>query len=230
MAESASSGHVWPKFSKVASKNPGYCKSCFQWYTDDEKDLEATTDSDAADRKVVWHHWKGNVKPPNPNAVAVATECYKCYDVRRSPSFKGLSQEALCDKREADDSVNQKFCQLRHQKVNGVKAYTCGARWNAENATKAKVLQSNENFGEQFEEVLFVPLTTLLRRAEVKSRMPRPLTTLEEKMHFVTQVLKETIVRDANGVLGIEEAEHEEGCYKIRRGKRTEQAQVLDPG
>ena len=102
-----------------------------------------------------------------------------------------MTQAELNEKRGADDNFNQDVRKTRCAKVNGKKKPTTLHSGNyAEAGGTAVVEQKLADFGEVYDEFTFVPLTTLLRRPENRSRLPGPLLTEEAQVILVTTVLK----------------------------------------
>ena len=187
----------------------GTCASCCQKWSGTEVQLIKTKSSKTI---VMWVHWDGD-KADIKNRVATGTECYKCFDARRS-FYVTMSMAQLNTHRLSCEALNRKFSEDRFAKVNSIKVKVfekCVPK-------NFIIAQQEENYDDSVREGWFYSLQDWC----AKEYKQLKLTTMNEMRAAIKKHHPRlSIVRNKKGVLGVEVFETGPQSYRIRRGVRT---------
>ena len=189
--------YPWPKDEKAAV---GQCVSCGQLWTDREKQSE-----DAVEL-VKWHKFHQNAEI---DKMPSGRLCYKCFDTDRS-HFGSMPQTELDDARRESEKLNEKFCELRQNKVRGVK--------QKEIVDVKEFLQDEEEeFSEEApEEGVFYSIVDFC----TKFADNHVFENLAQRREFIERSGYE-VVKDKKGKEGVEVMDYGPGSYRFRRGTKS---------
>ena len=178
----------------------GQCKSCSQKWTDQEQQLKPGAES----KLVKWHKFHSSAAA---DKVPSQHECYKCFDSRRN-HFPGMSQ-VECDKaRRQSEDLNQKFSELRSNRVNGIKVKEVVN-------TKLYVVEEEEVFSEDAEEGTFLTIFDFTAKYAAGVCF---LNMAERRQWTVDNGFD--IILGKRGKEGVEVYDHGQDSYRFRRGKK----------
>ena len=196
-----------PKASE--SKNPlafaaaKTCKSCEQNSHDLDRDANPDLSIFVAWAKTRDH--KGHKAP-------CGEECYRCFDVRRR--FFGLqSLDDLLEKRRACPALDEKFFELRRDRISGEGKYQHQETIDVERFIE----KTSSHYDDRFEEGTFHELWSF---AESR-RLPFKRGQEGELIQHIEEKLDKRVIEDEDGVVGVEIMDSPPGQYRFKRGKKT---------
>ena len=182
------------------SADVGQCSSCSQKWTQHEQQ------SLKKDELVKWHKYHKNEEN---DKVPTAHVCYKCFDTNRS-NFGGMAQADLDEARRNSPKLNEKYCELRQNKVRGIKH---------KEVVDVKVFlqEEEEEFSEEVpEEGIFYSLVDFCD----KFAEGYHFENLAQRREFIEANGYE-IVQNRKGKEGVEVMELGPESYRFRRGTKN---------
>ena len=187
----------------------GTCGSCGQKWCDQE--LQLVIKREDGTSTLIWIQWSGD-KNDIMNREASGTECYKCFDTRRS-YYLTISMLELMALRESCPQLNLKFSHDRFGKVNSYKL-----KQEKTDAKKFVLERTEEDYDDDVRVGMFYSLPDWCAKEYkgVKAKTMDAMRSLIAKNHPELE-----IVRNKRGVLGVEVFQHGPETYEIRRGRRS---------
>ena len=168
------------------------CPQCDQLYTDD--------DEYAKPELVVPMKWRSfnDSKKLSTEAelvkVPAATECYRCWDVRRCEEFRDMDAATVKSKRE-NPEFDEQWTERRRAKATGSEKYS------TQRKAKANAVETKKGlFAEDFNEGITYSLENFLElhAADVQ------FDSVKEKMKYVQEVLGQEVTRGEDGTLEVD--------------------------
>lgn len=194
--------------NKWANAPARKCKQCLQTTHDIDRD------STPEQRQFVLWSKSGTTK--TGCLYPTGEECYRCFDVRRR-YFPELARVDLTKERRASRAVDDRFTELRADKVRGEK------KFHKDEAVDVKRLaeKKKSTFDERYEEGTFYELRAYARKCGLDDFADDSdlIQHLQDK--FGLQVRE-----DADGTLGVEVVDQDASQYRFKRGRRAEASTI----
>jgi hypothetical protein len=107
-----------------------------------------------------WKKWSKNA---DGQAQPTGEECYRCFDVRRR-NFPEYSMPQLIDERSRHRAVDDKFSELRGERVRGEVSYSKAEKLDV----KTLVSKQSSDYVDRYEEGSFVELWAFAHQRGLK--------------------------------------------------------------
>ena len=191
--------------NQLAAAPERICTSCQQ--------SSHALDRDANPSDRVFVGWAKTLAVAGGRAPSGA-ECYRCYDVRRR--FFALALADLIEQRKACKRLDERFLELRRDRVSGQNLYKREEIIDVSHFIKTV----DTDFQYMYQEGTFHELWAFARQRRLPFEQGKAGHQEALVAHLGTLGL--TVATDRDGVPGVEILDHNPGQYRFKRGKSTQ--------
>ena len=168
-------------------------------------------DRDSPDDNHVYLKWT-KLNNISKGIVLTGRECYPCSAVRMQYFDDGYTMKTLLKARKTDRVVDDRFYELRHDKVSGAKKFVGSKKVDVTLLIK----KSKKDFDEEYVAGTFQPLADFAKQ--------RNLTRMDfhALIEHIEVELKLKVMQNKRDEWGVELMDMNDGSYRFKRGKRDE--------